>query len=201
MVKSSRLQLRNAVCRQFLTPASIHFLLVLTKTMHWPRQKYRRCHPPRSRSACWWLGHRAAANLQWCAATVPRVLPRSCPDHHDANWLNGPLANQVYTPTIGPELRVVQLASRSARKGDPTIFLELLEVAHQELRSPRLAGYLEDIHGAIVVFDISEQVAQLSIGSIFRSSLLMRCVDGVGVTGKPACCRRMVCSPHAWKGR
>ena len=38
-----------------------------------------------------------------------------------------------YTPTIGPELRVVQLAAKSARKGDPTIFLELLEVLSHSL--------------------------------------------------------------------
>jgi len=65
--------------------------------------------------------------------------------------------NQAYTPTIGPELRVVQLTSQGAKPSDPVIFLELIEVAHQELRTPRLHQYLEGIHGAIVVFDISTQ--------------------------------------------
>jgi len=98
---------------------------------------------------------KSAVVRRYCAksfteASALRQLADEDPD--TAVW------DQVYTPTIGPELRVVQLASRNKQKGDPTIFLELVEVAHQELRSPRLAAYLEGIHGAIVVFDISEQV-------------------------------------------
>jgi len=42
---------------------------------------------------------------------------------------------------------------------DPLIFVELLEIAYQELRGQWLQRYLQGLHGAIVVFDISSQAS------------------------------------------